>query len=88
MAEEEVTEANLVRRILRALEIGPTNPYFYEKLPKAFKERFSYKDVLTLFSELEWDVKVIEIDRIRETSAYNPWKGNITVSKKVIEYYL
>lgn len=87
---EEVTEANLVRRILRGIGDGyGANAYFlYGNLPKAFKERFSYEDVLVLFNKLEWNVKVIEIDWIRESQAFNPWKGETTIPKKVIEYRL
>jgi len=85
---EEVTEANLVRRILRGIGDGyGTNAYFlYGRLPKAFKERFSYEDVLVVFSKLEWNVKVIEIDRVQDSVARNPWRGEAMVSKKVIEY--
>lgn len=87
---EEVTEASLVHRILRGIGDGyGTNAYFpYGHLPKAFKGRFSYEDVLVLFNKLEWNVKVIEIECVRDTSAWNPWKGEATVSKKVIEYHL
>jgi hypothetical protein len=87
---EEVTEANLIRRILRGVEGGyyPNAYFLYEKLPKAFRQKFSYADILTLFSELEWNVKVIEIDHVRSGSAYNPWGGDVTVSKKIIEYRL
>ena len=87
---EEVTEANLVRRILKGIGDGyATNAYFlYRNLPKAFEKTFSYEDVLVLFNELEWNVKVIEVDRVRDSSAWNPWKGEATVSKKVIEYRL
>ncbi|MBC8512470.1 MAG: hypothetical protein H8D32_05770 [Dehalococcoidia bacterium] len=85
---EEATEANLICRILEGVSGGyyPNAYFLYEKLPKAFKERFSYGDVLTLFNKLEWNVKVIEIEHIRDTSAWNPWKGEPSVSKKVIEY--
>lgn len=87
---EEVTEANLVRRILRGIGDGSgTNAYFlHGNLPKAFQERFSYEDVLVLFGKLEWNVKVIEIDRVRESQALNPWKGETTIPKRVIEYRL
>lgn len=85
---EEATEANLVRRILRGIGEGHgTNAYFlYGNLPKAFRGKYSYGDFLALLNDLEWNVKVIEIDRIRTSSAYNPWKGEAMVSKKVIEY--
>lgn len=87
---EQVTQANLVRRILKGIGDGyATNAYFlYGNLPKAFRERFSYEDVLVLFNKLEWNVKVIEVDRVRDSSAWNPWKGDASVSKKVIEYRL
>ena len=87
---EEATEANLVRRILRSVEGGyyPNAYLLYEKLPKAFRQKFSYADILTVFNELEWNVKVLEIAHVRDGSAYNPWNGDVTVSKKVIEYRL
>lgn len=86
---EEVSEANLVRRILRGIEGGyyPNAYFLYEKLPKAFREKYSYWDIVKLFHELEWNVKVIEIDKARETTAWNPWRpGEPIMQKKVIEY--
>lgn len=87
---EEATEENLVRRILRGIGQGHgNNAYFlYNNLPKAFRERFSYEDVLVLFGKLEWNIKIIEIDRVRESQAFNPWKGETTIAKKVVEYRL
>ncbi|MFW6118121.1 MAG: hypothetical protein ACOC6R_01335 [Chloroflexota bacterium] len=86
---EEVTEANLVRRILEGVSGGyyPNAYFLYQKLPKAFRERYSYWDVLKLFHELEWNAKVIEIERVYETSAWNPWRlGGPVMQKKVIEF--
>lgn len=84
---EEVTEANLVRRILEGVQGGyyPNAYFLYQKLPKAFKEKYSYWDVLKLFHELEWNVKVIEIEGIGNHTAWNPWGSDI-MPKKVIEY--
>ena len=86
---EEVTEANLVRRILDGVSGGyyPNAYFLYEKLPKAFKERYSYWDILKLFHELEWNVKVIEIDAVDDRQAWNPWRpGEASIPKKVIKY--
>ena len=84
---EEVTEANLVRRILEGISGGyyPNAHFLYQKLPKAFRGKYSYWDVLKLFHELEWNVKVIEIDRVHDHTAWNPW-GNGIMPKRVIEY--
>lgn len=87
---EEATEANLVRRILEGIEGGyyPNAYFLYDKSPKAFKEKYSCWDILRLFQELEWNVKVIEVARIRESSAWNPWKGEASIRKNIIEYSL
>lgn len=86
---EETTEANLVRRILEGIEGGyyPNAWFLYDKLPKAFRTKFSYWDVLKLFHELEWNVKVIEIDRVDDITAYCPWPAlGFQLSKRVIRY--
>ncbi len=86
---EEATERNLVIRILEGVSGGyyPNAWFLYDKLPKAFREKFSYWDVLRFFHELEWNVKVIEIDRVDSSEAYNPWKAlGLTLSKKVVKY--
>lgn len=90
---EEVTEANLVWIILKSIGDGyGTNSYFlYERLPKAFRQKYSYWDILKLFHELEWNVKVIEIDEVHESHARDPWKPGIGIAlgivpKKVIRY--
>jgi hypothetical protein len=68
------------------------NAYFlYEKIPIAFKERYSYWDILKAFHELEWNVKVIEIDEVRESHARDPWRPGIGVApgilpKRIIGY--
>jgi len=87
---KEATEANLVRRILEGIEGGyyPNAYSLYEKLPKAFKHEYSYWDILKLFHEMEWNVKVIEIARTRESSAWNPWMGEASIQKNIIEYSL
>lgn len=92
---EEATEANLVRRILEGVSGGyyPNAYFLYEKLPKVFKERYSYWDVLKLFHELEWNVKVIEIDDVYESQARDPWRPGVgiapgIVAKKVIRYLI
>ena len=86
---DEVTEANLVRRILEGIQGGyyPNAYFLYQKLPKAFKGKYSYWEVLKLFHELEWNVKVIEIDTLDEVRAWNPWRpGDATIPKKVLHY--
>ena len=90
---EEVTEANLVWIILKSIGDGyGTNAYFlYERLPKAFRQKYSFWDVLKLFHELEWNVKVIEIDEVHESHARDPWRPGIGIApgivpKKVIRY--
>lgn len=90
---EEATEANLVRRILEGIQGGyyPNAYFLHQKLPKAFKEKYSYWDVIKLFHELEWNVKVIEIDEVHESHARDPWRPGIGVApgivpKKVVRY--
>ena len=87
---EQVSEENLVRRILEGVSGGyyPNAYFLYEKLPKSYRQKFSYWDVIKIFHELEWNVKVIEIKELRDSPAWNPWQGNATVSKKIIEYQL
>jgi len=93
MMVEEATEANLVRRILEGIQGGyyPNAYFLHQKLPKAFKEKYSYWDVIKLFHELEWNVKVIEIDEVYETHARDPWRPGVgptpgIVQKKIIRY--
>jgi hypothetical protein len=90
---EEVTEANLVRRILEGIqgEYYPNAYFLYQKLPKAFRVKYIYWDILKLFHELEWDVKIIEIDNVSETQARDPWRPGIGIApgivlKKIIRY--
>lgn len=90
---EEVTEANLVRRILEGINGGyyPNAYFLYGKLPKAFRQKCSYWDIIKIFHELEWNVKVIEIDNVSETQARDPWRPGIGITpgivpKKVIRY--
>lgn len=90
---EEVTEANLVRRILEGIQGGyyPNAYFLYQKLPKAFRVKYTYWDILKLFHELEWNVKIIEIDNVSETQARDPWGPGIGIApgivlKKIISY--
>lgn len=90
---EEITERDLVIRILEGVSGGyyPNAYSLYQKLPKAFRQKYSFWDVLKLFHELEWNVKVIEIDGIPESQAYDPWRPGIGIApgiilKKLIRY--
>lgn len=86
---EEATERNLIIRILEGIAGGyyPNAWFLYDKLPKAFRARFSYWDVLRLFHELEWNVKVIEIESVDSSTTYNPWPAlGFVLPKKVIKY--
>ena len=88
--DEEIIEKALVTRILFGVSSGnsPNAWFLYQNLPKEFKKKYTYSDILNLFHELEWNVKVIEVDRVDETEGWNPWQtwiqGNL--SKKVIKY--
>ena len=90
---EEATESNLIRRILEGISGGyyPNAYSLYGKLPKAFRDKLSYWDILKTFHELEWNVKVIEINEVIETEAHDPWKPGIGITpgivmKKVVSY--
>ena len=88
---EEATERNLVIRILDGISGGyyPNAWFLYDKLPTAFQAEFKYWDVLRLFHELEWNVKVIEIDQIDSTTAYCPWPAlGFQLSKKLVKYHI
>jgi len=89
VSSEEATERNLVIRILEGISGGyyPNAWALHRKLPKAFRAKFKYWDVAKLFHELEWNVKVIEIDRLDSTTAYSPWPAlGFQLSKKVVKY--
>lgn len=91
ISAKEATEGNLVIRILEGISGGyyPNAWFLYEKLPKAFKARFSYWDVIRFFHELEWNVKVIEIDQVYGSTAYSPWRTlGFQLPKKVVKYLI
>ncbi|MDI6903772.1 MAG: hypothetical protein QMC77_08575 [Methanocellales archaeon] len=86
-AENEELERKIVMHILDGISVGGLNSYFaYSNLSKDLKEKYSLYDIDKLFHELEWNVKVIEIDRIYETDALYPWKGKGSVKKNVVQY--
>lgn len=91
--DEAIAEKDLVIRILEGVSGGyyPNAYFLYGKLPKAFRQKYSYWDIIKLFHELEWNVKVIEIDEVHELHARDPWRPGIgfapgIVPKKVIKY--
>lgn len=89
VATEEASEINLVVRILEGVSGGyyPNAWFLHENLPKAFRAKFTYWDVLRVFHELEWNVKVIEVDRLDSSTAYCPWSAlGFELPKKVVKY--
>lgn len=87
--QEQATEKNLVVRILEGISGGyyPNAWFLYQRLPKVFREQFTYRDVLDLFHKLEWNVKVIEIKNLKSTTAYCPWLAlGYQLPKKVVLY--
>jgi hypothetical protein len=86
---EPVTEKNLVVRIPEGISGGyyPNAWFLHQGLPKAFREQFSYRDVLDLFHKLEWNVEIIEISSLKSTTAYCPWLAlGYELPKKLVVY--
>jgi len=86
-------DRDLIERVLELIHnSNGWNPYIaYQNLPKTVKEKYSLDDLILLFHRLEWNVKVIEISEVYESTAFYPWKEGASghvIKKKVARYQL
>jgi hypothetical protein len=83
-------ETEILGRVLALIKDGTGwNPYFaYRNLSKDLKQKFSLYDMVVLFYKLEWNCRIIDIEEVYKTQAYDAWTENPIIEKKVIRYKL
>lgn len=85
-----MVELDVLERVIDLIKDGTGwNPYIaYRNLPKDLKQKCSLYEMVVLFYKLEWNCRIIDIEEVYKTKAYDPWTENPIIEKKVISYRL